>query len=1509
MDGISLFLQYDRAVIAGFGFLSDTEANGWKIREMGFGVQAQIEVLETTWSLAAQFFKGHRELISDPTTAFDYFLAGLTVGYLPAGSVGFYAVRVLVADNMTPATDASSSDGQGMVLYKWHKDHDTAIDMPRDRNLGDWKAEDNTLACGMGFGFSFNGGGNVFHINFFVLLSQSEEERGLLAVGELFLLKNPKPIAFVAAEVNLDTGKFGILAGLNLNLADFVGAKANIPDWMKNLVSITGNIYFGNQPWMVALGQLADQRTWPSVQVKFHKHVIINLDFDFVLAVCFQWVDGGPKGFGVVFSLTAGATWGIGQVNFFGSIGFMIGNWKTGSDATGAEAWLQLGFKVYLFFVLHIGADVTARLSYLGKHPWYTTLSLTLRIDTPWWMPDVSFSYDKTWNESLPYDVDLLTRSLSSASALGTGTAKEIPLLVPPLSDGNADPNQLYSFNEFIGVSGTPLGDIHLRTDIPIVPTDATLAINFTNPVSNDMAVAQDTFGQAGDTGVQQVQDLTLRYGLASITVRRSPRFGADAGTWTDLVAASDTALDLSGGSVHLAPALAFRWDTDSRSDGSLSPKRLLLNSSTPYTFTMGSSLNDEEAMRNDPGFPCCDTGDTIKRYFPQPHVLSFQNGVAGTRLAPRQQFSSNGTWWQWNNSLLPPAVPLPLATFGISATTNTMVVAMLHPAGAGVLGSADFADPAVQASCSLSWNAAAGTVYFEGYAGLKLVARQQASLSAPGSATLRLTAPQAQPMARLLLRIDAAGGFPAFSLQVESIDYVSGSENALYQGRIFRCGSIAATGGKLAFLPNHDYEITVTTEAKVSTKSQGKRSSNLSEVVYFRTKGLPGLSAVANTGDEIEPYIESLYPPAQAALLYRAEPVAVAFNEGMSSILPVDRVNAPTDPPEKTQAMELALNIDRVGSASGMARLTVPSGDWIDAHRMMPPQRRFPRAIVMGTDVKAGVRKAPSFDPLDVRFQAVQSASPICKVDPLGSSQVLLHEPVGGDNQAGPWEPSTTFRATVRQKDGPYTERTAFDVLDSGAFVSQADGGAVPAGAWSVNATQALVGPLAGPGRQYASFGELTWNHLQVRSRFDPHGLAAGIAVGVAGQSPVPQAILVMVEPDGGGASLVLRARDGSGETELGRTPITGNGPVTLTVYAFDDVVRARVGDAVAEAQRGAIREGRVALVASGPAEFFSVSVDGLDLYRFDFDTSRYQSFTEHINSWDGKLVEMAEGTAGATSAPLSSLLAADSTSVADAMKRDADPQARQALFTKWMTALALLLRQRAEGLCISRWTNAASTQALVIESPEPISFTRDVSVSMVEHVPVPPWQPIGPPELQAALIHLHFAGNVVTVPIPFAIFLPGDFIVRIKQNPDGTTAFAIYNAPQKSLPAHLPTGTLREVVTPAKGVRKELDPLRGFPDNSIALLRKLKVIAAIDPGNSNDPQIVDKPISLVVFDNGPETAALLIPVAADGTLVALASGKYTLTLTIDRKRWRDSGSTDPEARYTQQQSIDLSW
>src|SRR6185437_17026791 len=100
-----------------------------------------------------------------------------------------------------------------------------------------------------------------------------------------------------------------------------------------------------------------------------------------------------------------------------------------------------------------------------------------------------------------------------------------------------------------------------------------------------------------------------------------------------------------------------------------------------------------------------------------------------------RQQFSDQGIWWQWT------VAPAPLAATGITAATANTVAATTHPAASGVIGSADLSDPAMTASCALSWTQLAGAVVvFEGYSGVKLVASQQASMATAGSNTLRLS-------------------------------------------------------------------------------------------------------------------------------------------------------------------------------------------------------------------------------------------------------------------------------------------------------------------------------------------------------------------------------------------------------------------------------------------------------------------------------------------------------------------------------------------------------------------------------------------------------------------------------------------------------------------------------------------------------------------------------------------------------------------------------------------------
>lgn len=1526
-DGISLNIRYGPILVAGFGYITDDQFNGFDIHEMGFGAQMQMSIASNTFFLAAMFVKGTQTPIdtTSGTASFDYFLASLTVGELPVGAAGLYSLRALVAENFVPNLGTQTPDNKGLQLYLWHRDHDGSIDLPRDRNLADWQPQDHAIVAGAGAGLAITGLGALMHLDLFVLVEHTEGDTGIVAVGQAYLLKIKRPIAFAAIEYDTSTEQFSLMAGIEVAVADFLSAGGQVPwippSWAQDLATLSGTVYVGNSPVTFAIGQLSDQRTWLGLKVKFSA---ARLKGQFVCAVCVQYVDGGPYGFGIVLTISVGADWGFGAFSIFGSLSIAIGQWKTGSDAVGAEGSLQFGFKINLFKILSIGADITVKGSYLGKHPWSLSWSAQIRLDTPWWMPDVTFSIENSGPTPQPFDVPTSNRGLAAPSAIAPSSQANTPLLAPPLSDGVTDTSEVYTFNELTALVGVTLGDTHGRSDLPIVGTDATVAINFTNPVSNDMAVAPDTYGALGDAGVQQVQDLTLRYGLQSIAVRRSPRFGPDTGTWTDFVTASQTALDLSGGQLQAAPALSFQWDVDVRANGTLSPTRLLLNGSTPFTFTIGSAQNDEEAVHNDAGYPCCP--NALKRHGGMlVHSLTFANDRAGMRLPRSEQFSLDGGWWQWTNT------PTPLAAPPLTAQSGAPTVARLSIAAVGTLGRIDFADPAMIFTINLTSIVGVATLVVEGYSGVNLAAQLRLQANAAGSGTQQIKATVDAPFTYVILRAEtvaqitgAAFAGPA-TAQISELSYVTSADYIAWQGAGIRCqnSSGSSAAGKLAFLPNTDYEVTVTTEIRLEHSSQGTRALTLSEPLYFRTKGLPGLNSVANVGDEILPYVESTYPRSRLIPLYREEPIALAFTEGLSTLLPVDRIPAPTDPPEKTQIMEIVLNIDRVVSTDGLQRLTVPTNDWITAHRAGPPRLGWIPIGVDATLADSPVRSAPSLDPLVVRYQAVLASTVTCQSDSVPASQLLRHMPIAADGTPGAWQPTTGFRATVRAKDGPYTDRSEFDTYDAGAFISQCDGTDAPAGRWSISSSAQLVAPAAGNGRQYASFGDLTWNHLQLHAVIMPNGVSAGIAVGVAGGNPVPQAVLATIEPDGNGLSLVLRARAGDAETELGRTAIDAtsiqsNGAINLIVTAFDDTVRAQVGGAQVEGQRGAIRDGRVALVAQGPAAFVGVAVDGLDQYRYDFVTSSYQSFEEHLDSFDGSLAALPTGAAGGTPASVATVLSANATAIPNAMQSTADPQLRQALATNVVNALAIPLRQRRDRVTIDRLVEQGVSVGFLIESPEPLTLSTDVTITLVRHVNVHHWPPLqvgGDSGVFAdALSRIRLDANAVSLPLRDAkTFQGGDRIIVVRRTGPVPT-YAIYDAPLRIAGAVRAVGKLRETVAPTPGIRPELDAIGNLTNDGVVALRPSQGILGtgglLDGGHGGHGPVTISgvPVSLTALTNGDETTALLFSVDNTGKSEPMPSGNYTLTFQLQRQRWR-TAAADPDAVYDQTQFFDFSW
>jgi hypothetical protein len=1010
---------------------------------------------------------------------------------------------------------------------------------------------------------------------------------------------------------------------------------------------------------------------------------------------------------------------------------------------------------------------------------------------------------------------------------------------------------------------------------------------------------------------------------LKSVAIRRSPRFGPTAGTWTDLVKDSDTKFSVGG----VAPeTLTFAWDQDVRADGKLSPKRLLINSDSPYSFAIANPQGDEEAVRNDPGYPCCRFTGRIFGPTQRSHALLFDDLAAGSRTLTGEQFSNNGIWWRW--ALTPAPVVAPA-----SAATSSRQAARFIPHTSGFIGFADTSDPIAIAEASLVWDVCPGKLQFEAYYGLKLVARQTVDLYTAGQSVVKLIAnPGSTGFSRILLRLEMDPApipfLPAFSsgaVSIVGLGYLTVLEFTAQAASTQRCGNSSNlrppgsdAKGKLAFLPNHDYEVTVTTEIKVTSKTQGPRSLTLTEATYFRTKGLLGLNAVANTGDDIRSHVESTYPNALIIPIYRSEPTALAFSEGMSSILPIDRKPAPGDPPERAQMFPLELNIDRVGSLDGLKRLTTPSYDWITAHRTAPYS--YLTYVAGNGWTRSSTRHAVTLNPRVLRYQNVVASVAACGPPQLiHASEVLLHEPIDANGNPGLWESGTTYRATVRQKDGPYAERTGFDSWDVAGMLQQSDGGS-PHLAWLVASNASLLAPALTAGRQYLSCGELSWDHLQVHANLKLTGGIAGIAVGVTDGAQVGSAILATVEPSAGGHDLVLRRREVGSEVELARAAVAVAGSFTLRVSAFDDKLRAQIGEVVIDGLRNNVREGRVALVAHGPAVFYGIQVDALDIFTYDFQTSRFKSFSEHIDSWDGAIPVRASGAFGGTPETIAAFLAQYGAAIDPVMQSAADPQQRQKLFTAFTKSLGIGLRKNMLGLKLSRLVDAAGTYGVLVESPEPISLVREVTITLIAHrrrwitphlgadQAVADFSPlaaaVSEPERAATedinLSMARFAENTVSMPRFVPSYGSGSVLVRLVQNEYGSVV-EVYDAPASVHGEMRATGSLREIVPQShSAIRPDLSATARLSVGDIATIDKSGSIIGIWRGGWVQEDIS---ISINPLSNGDETIVALLSKGA----VPLQPGRYTLKFALSRARWRADSASDPEQLYQQEQSLDF--
>jgi hypothetical protein len=534
--------------------------------------------------------------------------------------------------------------------------------------------------------------------------------------------------------------------------------------------------------------------------------------------------------------------------------------------------------------------------------------------------------------------------------------------------------------------------------------------------------------------------------------------------------------------------------------------------------------------------------------------------------------------------------------------------------------------------------------------------------------------------------------------------------------------------------------------------------------------------------------------------------------------------------------------------------------------------------------------------------------------------SQVLLHEPIDGTGAAGLWEAKTGYRATVRQADGPFTERTGFDIYDALAFSVQSDGAAAYP-MWTVDAAGNIVAPDVSGGRQYFTCGDPDWDHLQVHARVDlRNAQAAGIAVGVGSGIPVSQAIICTIEVAGGGHALVVRSRLGATETELGRATIPVSGPVLLTVTAFDDVVRATVGDVSVDGTRNAVREGRVALVASGPAAFAGIAVGALDIYAFEFVTSKFASFAEHLGTYDGTAGALQAGAFGGTPASIATVYAANAAAITSVMQASADPQARQKLFDAVLTQLAIGLRKRRLGVTIARLTDANGTFGFLLESPEAISITRDVTIAVTLATRVWVNAPFGVRPVRPALSISRVAAMALAGPAEtgadddamlgtLAFSAEGvvatgatdltadDQVLRVVDGGAGGIRVQIFDAPSVGS-----TGQLLDTLTVAQASKRfGTSAVPSLTAGAAAIIHK-GIVGQIARGYWETIQV---PVPITILSNGTEDSLLMLSTNAQ----PLGAGVYTIVATLDRDRWSATTEADPEQHYHDAATLTVSW
>jgi hypothetical protein len=605
---------------------------------------------------------------------------------------------------------------------------------------------------------------------------------------------------------------------------------------------------------------------------------------------------------------------------------------------------------------------------------------------------------------------------------------------------------------------------------------------------------------------------------------------------------------------------------------------------------------------------------------------------------------------------------------------------------------------------------------------------------------------------------------------------------------------------------------------------------------------------------------------------------------------------------------------------------------------------------ILIGEVLVALERKAISTDPLRGRVQGILASPFSCNGGaalPPPPSQVLLHQPVDTSIENAPpgtpqalWEANTAYRADLKPKGGPSIHRDPFHPDDVTALKPFTEGG-FSSGAWVFAAGGIALAGTAVPGvRYYAVFGETGWDHVQISLQLDPQGAAAGAAIGVqTSASGVTGAMLALVD-EANGLLKVQKWQAGALQDEQQTAiPVALAAPYQLALVAYDDQLEVRLDEAKLVVERGAIRSGQLALVGQDGGSFQRLVVEALDAYIFNFQSSRFTSFGQHIQSADSRAVVIPGGFEGQDEAQIiQSEYATTSAEMARLMQPGADAGLRLSLFQRWAEALSLPLVQQPQGLVLSRLETAAGTALMLLDSPEPLRFSDEVVLTVErkilqpEPVPLPPGLgalqrsiPAGLEALEGTIREQARGVRAIDIrPDRVTLVIARRLLQTLPQAPrfalvalthEGRLKHSLFALAFSAAGQNLSrvTGILRDqgdfdVISQRLLIRAVSGQIRRIQANELFLLNNQgMLVKKVTLPDLTLPFFAPQPFRLL--SNGDETRALLAPLSGpDGAPALWSGGKYRFHFKLTRQRYPQE-LPDPQAVYAREVEMELEW